>query len=289
MNTASWNAKTSLERGALSYMLVCLCALLVLYQVLDERGLDQWSLVPVVVGAAGVFLRWSASPVALIGAVVLALMAEGNYLLLESRETLRIPDFLLCAGVLAYVMAHYRLTALAEPFPVERPPRKQQATPAPAPVQRERPEALFISGQEMGLLLLALPVWAGLAQLAWQVLPTSWANPGVLGPVWRAMLFFWIVGGLALVTASALDYWRRRTMSLEEANLFLQDTLWQETRREQRRINRWFAWARVRQPWSFRWLFRRTVKWGTVLAYGVMLILGILVFGIYLLLFLARG
>jgi hypothetical protein len=29
--------------------------------------------------------------------------------------------------------------------------------------------------------------------------------------------------------------------------LFLQDELWKETRGEQRRINRWRAWARLRQ------------------------------------------
>jgi len=36
-------------------------------------------------------------------------------------------------------------------------------------------------------------------------------------------------------------------MRPEEAALFLQDTLWRETSREQRRINRWIAWARRRQ------------------------------------------
>jgi hypothetical protein len=35
-------------------------------------------------------------------------------------------------------------------------------------------------------------------------------------------------------------------MSVEEATLLLQDTLWLETRREQGRINRWLAWARLR-------------------------------------------
>jgi hypothetical protein len=35
-------------------------------------------------------------------------------------------------------------------------------------------------------------------------------------------------------------------MSAEEGALFLQDTLWRETRREQRLINRWVARAKVR-------------------------------------------
>jgi hypothetical protein len=35
-------------------------------------------------------------------------------------------------------------------------------------------------------------------------------------------------------------------MTAEEATLFLQDVLWKETRGEQRRLNRWSAWARLR-------------------------------------------
>src|SRR5581483_9909399 len=94
--------------------------------------------------------------------------------------------------------------------------------------------------------LLALPIWTGLAQVLWLVLPQTAGNPGLIVPVWRVILWLWIFGGIALLATSGFAYWHRSTMSVEEATLFLQDTLWRETRGEQRRINRWFAWARVR-------------------------------------------
>lgn len=234
-----------LQRGALAYMIICLCALLLLFQVFQEREAGHWSFFPIIVGSAGVFLRWGFAPLALLAAVVLTLLVEPNRLLFVSNASLRVPDFLLCASVLAYVLAHYRLTLLRTPFPPERQPAKPSPAAPPA-IQREQPEALFISSRELGLLLLSLPLWAGLAQVVWPLLPRTAGNPGLIGPVWRVVAFLWIVGGGGLVTASAFDYAYRRRMSREEATLYLQDLLWRETRGEQRRINRWFAWGRVK-------------------------------------------
>jgi len=41
-------------------------------------------------------------------------------------------------------------------------------------------------------------------------------------------------------------YWRRVQMDRVSALLMLQDILWNETRGEQRRINRWLAWRKLR-------------------------------------------
>ena len=51
-------------------------------------------------------------------------------------------------------------------------------------------------------------------------------------------------GALLLGLFALLGYrgWQRQ--SADEAALFLRDTLWAETRREQRRIQRWLAWRR---------------------------------------------
>ena len=51
-----------------------------------------------------------------------------------------------------------------------------------------------------------------------------------------------VVGGF-VIAATVLGHLGWRRLSPEEAALFLQDALWHETRREQRRINRWRAWA----------------------------------------------
>jgi len=50
-----------------------------------------------------------------------------------------------------------------------------------------------------------------------------------------------------LLASSILNYLARRQMTRAEAELMLQDILWRETRREQRRIGRWLAWSRNRQ------------------------------------------
>jgi hypothetical protein len=244
MSTAPPASVAWLQRGALAYMIICLCALLLLFQVFQEREAGPWSFFPVFVGSAGVFLRWGIAPLALLAAIVLTMLVEPNRMLFVSHAGFRVPDFLLCAAVMAYVLAHYRLTLIRAPFPPERP----HAKPNPPPtVQREQPEdAFFISSRETGLLLLSLPLWAGLAQVVWPLLPRTVGNPGLIGPVWRVVAFLWLVGGIGLIMASAFDYAYRRRMSKEEATLYLQDLLWRETRGEQRRINRWFAWGRIK-------------------------------------------
>lgn len=241
MSTAP-RAPAALQRGALAYLILCLCALLLLYQVLEDRGAGNWAFFPVLVGAAGVFLRWGAAPLLLIAAVVGTMLVESNRLLFFSTAAFRVPDFLLCAAVLAYAQAHYRLTLRRSPFPGEK---------SPPAVQRRQEDGPFIPSTELGLLLLSLPVWAGLAQLVWPLLPQRAGNPGLIVPVWRVVAMLWLMGGTGLVSAAVLDYWYRRRMSVEEATLYLQDTLWRETRGEQRRINRWSAWARIRNRPSF--------------------------------------
>jgi hypothetical protein len=42
-----------------------------------------------------------------------------------------------------------------------------------------------------------------------------------------------------------LRLWRQRQHPPAIAALYLQDVLWKETRREQRRLHRWLAWARL--------------------------------------------
>jgi hypothetical protein len=50
-----------------------------------------------------------------------------------------------------------------------------------------------------------------------------------------------------LAVAALLRYLALRRMTPPEAGLYLQDVLWRETRREQRRLNRWLAWAWLRR------------------------------------------
>src|SRR5262249_50680176 len=115
-------------------------------------------------------------------------------------------------------------------------------------VVRQRRSARGVTAPEIKRLLWTLPLWAVLAQLLWRVVQGGQGNPGLRAPVWHAVLLAWLLGLTGYVVASVIGYWQRRHMSVEQATLFLQDQLWAETRREQRRLNRWLAWGRRRPP-----------------------------------------
>jgi hypothetical protein len=75
--------------------------------------------------------------------------------------------------------------------------------------------------------------------------PPAWLD---LDPtLWRLLLLVWGMGlGLAGLHAF-LSYVGRIQASREESLLYLQDQLWSQTRGEERRINRWAVWGRLRR------------------------------------------
>ena len=158
-----------------------------------------------------------------------------------------VTDLILCMAVLGYVTAHCRLRSLAvHIFPVD--PRRQKRLARQKFGVAEQPRASrLVSRPEIGLLIFTLPVWAVLAYICRRLLPTRWGNPGWPPNWWRAMWLAWLLGSSLLVAAGFLDYWHRRRMTPPEAALFLQDVFWNETRGEQRLVNRWLAWARLRR------------------------------------------
>jgi hypothetical protein len=111
---------------------------------------------------------------------------------------------------------------------------------------RQRRSRNLVTAQEIGRLLLALPIWAVLAMVIWSRLPFG-PNIGFFPWVWRAMVFVWVAGVGLFLTAGFFEYFRHRKMSHTEATLYMQDLLWHETRREQRRLNRWRTWAKLKQ------------------------------------------
>ena len=96
-------------------------------------------------------------------------------------------------------------------------------------------------------MLLGLPLWAALAQMCWRFIPRDWGNPGIVPAVWQAILISWIIGIGLFCVATGVGYWYRRLMSPQECLILLQDELWKDTRREQRRFGRWLAWAALRK------------------------------------------
>jgi len=240
--------------GLSHYLIVGLVSLSVIWLVLLRREVTPAAtLFPVLVGILGITIRWRLAPAILLATLALCLKLEYP---VRSEGSFRLTDFVLCGATLAYLMAQYRLQSLMDHiFPIDS--RRREGPPRwhvgflslryQPEIAKERRPAKLVSREEIGMLILGSGLWAALAQAGWNWFPSSWGNPGFPPHVWRAILLTWIGGACLYVVFSLLHYWSRRHMTVDEAMLFLQDEFWKETRGEQRRINRWRAWARIRQ------------------------------------------
>lgn len=239
------------------YQLGCLACLLLVLVVLFAQGHGPWSFFPVLVGALGVVQRWRSAPLlflaTLAGFLAVQTVSLRAVARLDPLPGFRLSDWVLSAATLGYVMAHYRLQGLlVYLFPPDRrrregPARRWLFLLRKARVIRVCRSPDLVSDRELSGFVLALPLWATMAQVCWLLLPPSWSGLRLPGRAERALLLAWCVALVLVVTAALLDHlgWRRLTRT--EAALFLQDTAWRETCREQRRIERWRVWARWRR------------------------------------------
>jgi hypothetical protein len=222
------------------YQVIGLASMVVLGAALFQYGCDRWSLVPVLVGTAGLAFRWrSAAPTCLV-AVAFTLVARswvGNRFIVRQESTL-IVDLALALALVVYALSHNRLLSLTvgvlPPDPL-RPKEKPPPRPTDGVATTEVPLALLTA---LGAALAARFVWelTDLSRPAWEV-ETEY---------WRVGQIVWGLTVLFLALTAVIGYLGRRVHSSDEAALFLRDTLWAETRREQRRIQRWTAWAKWR-------------------------------------------
>jgi hypothetical protein len=242
------------EPAVFHYFVVSLGALGAILLLLLARGFGIWSLLPVLAGVLGNATRLG--PALLCVAIGASLNGPREMPPLGSHAGLDVPDLILCAAMLAYVVAHRRLQSLLDwIFPPD--PRRRGASPSrsfpgslfagPPRFFKQKRDGRLVSRHEIGILLLSLPLWATLAQICWRVIPREWGNPGIMPVVWQAILVFWIIGIGLLCVAAGVTYWYRRLMSPQECLIFLQDELWKDTRGEQRRFGRWLAWAALRR------------------------------------------
>lgn len=181
------------------------------------------------------------------------------------RFRFNLSDWLLSGAVLAFCLAQYRFEAITlsiipedytkqrpEPLvpPVARQPQQSKTNP-----QARNPQ--LVTPLEIGWLLLSLPLWAFVAQLCCWLVSASVPPQGsvtfmrrgiMLEPLtYVGVVLLWPLVLGVLVVAGVLSYVGQRRLREREARLFLQDALWQETSREQRRLNRWLAWAGLRR------------------------------------------
>jgi hypothetical protein len=242
------------EPGVFHYFVVSLSAMGAILLLLLARGFGIWSLLPILAGILGNATRLG--PALLCIAIGISLNGPREMPPMGSHTGLDVPDLILCAAMLAYVVAHRRLQSLLDwifpPDSRRRSASRSRSFPGslfagPPRFFKQKRDARLVSRQEIGILLLSLPLWAALAQICWRVVPREWGNPGILPGVWQAILVSWIIGLVFLCVATGMSYWYSRLMSPQECHILLQDELWKDTRREQRRFGRWLAWGALRR------------------------------------------
>jgi hypothetical protein len=264
------------EDVAFNYTVVSLFALVVLTSVLLHIGIGVWCLLPAVVGLVAVGTHWRAGPpLVLVSAGCLLVIHRAGldpYRFLASvvvgrrsrffisRDAMPwqddnvLLDLVLAMAVLAYTVAHYRVLSLVshafppDPRRRERPPTPPASRRPPAPRVVEQPRsAKTVHPRELVTLLAALPLWAGLAYLWWdRVTEDQGSLARQTADLWLAIVAVWSIGLVVAGVTVLLRYLGQLQTTVAENQLFLQDQVWRETRREQSRLNRWLVWARRR-------------------------------------------
>lgn len=275
MSAARANAPPDRHPEERDYGLVGMGALTLLVVALALRRPDPWVLLPALLGALGLLFRWRLAPVIVLLAVFLVLWSwwigssPGQVLAfvlgwvvwlvrglrglpprwqggLPSRNLLPISDFLLALGVLIYAAAQYRLQGLTwRLFPRVRQRKAPPATKKEEEMARRSPG--LVTASEVVMMLAGLALCGIAAALFWDWLQGQETDLVILDTAWQGILVVWLVGGAVLVIAAGLRYLALRRLTAAEARLYLQDVLWRETRGEQRRLNRWLAWAWLRR------------------------------------------
>lgn len=244
--------------SARHYLVLCGLCLGIIFLVHLQQGLFLGNLLAVMIGALGLASKLRIGPMLLVVSVALVQMyyqGQVNRVFGPRRSvefTLQVHELILCAAVLGYVAGQYRLQSIWLNLWPEDP--RQRAGPLRRPfpwfwqrqaiLQEKRP-AQKIAPLELVWFVLSLPAWALVGIVAWGFLSQRWNLVGLPPVLVRIMFVVFFLAIASLVARMALGYWRQRRRNEKAARMFLQETLWQETRGEQRRINRWMAWWKL--------------------------------------------
>jgi hypothetical protein len=243
-----------------TYRILSGVALLILVVLEATDGLSLTVPLILLFGLIGIIWRVPAAPM-----LVLLFFAFGQFLraqfaadmgvrrghFVPDYSAVEMPDLVLAGAMVAFFAAQYRLYALRAslvPFDLRRKYRSGLGAQALSRdrVEVKRPRKV-VSLFEAPTLILTLPLWVLLGQVLWLIIAVRRGVSEMDATLYRLMVLVWILGVPALVIASLFNYWKRLDMSPDEAQLFLQDTQWQQTGREQRTVGRFLAWARLRR------------------------------------------
>jgi hypothetical protein len=248
-----------------NYLFAGLAALAMVFVVLFSRGSDLGGLLLVVLGAAGLVLRWPAAPVLFLLILTYFLVFPFGfptpdadpYELLEGR--FRVADLILVAAVVVYLAVHYRLyglTTQAVPAETRSAPRAEKPPRRPPDLIRDG-EIVRLLYLTAGVVIVGQVVWAFLTSVEVDVLASfplrladrPWVR-GVPDDMPPPLTRFVVLNGLlvfgTLLARLVFGYWGLRRMSAAEGGMILQDAGWDETRRERVRVEQWRACGRER-------------------------------------------
>jgi hypothetical protein len=238
--------------GARQYQAMCVVALIV---VVMTDWTKQSALVTLLIGLVGLFgilSRASLSPILFLGAIGAAqLLRQFAWRRFGGRpfspdRPFEPVDIAMCLGILGYVICHYRWQGLMHHIlPVD--PRRRMASAGGARDGRQRrspglatpAEWLWIYPMVVVCPAVALFAWFGLVRTGSLLDFPDWFR--------RLVWFAWPLAIGIFVCSAIMGVWRQWCSEPAQAQLVLQDALWQETRGDQRRLNRWLIWSRLRR------------------------------------------
>ncbi|MFO0808416.1 MAG: hypothetical protein U0746_07320 [Gemmataceae bacterium] len=223
---------------AQTYMLVGLIAIVGLGVALLQRGSETWALAPALVGGAGLVFRWRLSVLCVFLSLAYVLIAP-SFSGVHFVQPRRIPpltiDLLLCASTLVYVMANNRMLSLEVTLLPVEPQRPRTAAPT-------RSIDTAPTGEIFGAIIVAAGATVA-AFFLWEATAVLDPPLGIPRRDWRVGQVIWAVSAILVAVVGTLAYLGWRRQSPLEAELYLRDVFWAETRGEQRLLNRWRAFG----------------------------------------------
>ena len=246
------------EPAALNYLVVTAAGLLVYGMMMLGMGNDAGALLAMMLAALGILAHWTAAPVLILLLTSYLMMDPGFANLIglfrgekwyfpKSSGGLSLEDIILAAGLLAYVIGHFRLTAIIHQGMPDDPSSRKERDPLSPP---RRPGSL-VAQDELPRILVIGGACVVVGQLAWWllVLIERLGRPResdfTIGTA-RLLLVIWLMGLALLVASAALVYLRSAKMTRTEAALVLRDEFFHENRRETDRLQRWRKWFKER-------------------------------------------
>jgi hypothetical protein len=245
------------------YLGLCLVALVLMVWGLNEIRPGDSSIAPLfpfVLGVGALFFRLPTGAVLLLIALTVLISVDTgreSAIVLETRvpsaASKVVQQIVMAVSSLLFVVAYCRNLGLESGiFPAER--RKAPPEGIAGWWSEVRPpsrSAGVVHAREIWAIAIAVPVFSLIGNLLWAGLnrlppPRGYGAEYRVGDL-RLLLVFWIVGIVGWTASVLIGYLDSSRASPRESLQFLQDQLWQETRQEQSRVNRWLVRFRLRR------------------------------------------